>query len=114
MVEPTKVIGARTRRGAWLYISSGPQAGRDFRLSRDTIIGRNPSECDVILSDRGVSDKHARIKQEDDEFVIYDLASTNGTYVNEKKVQKQILSDDDQIRVGGTVLIFKVTAKPPV
>lgn len=114
MVEPTRVIGARHERGAWLYVSSGPQAGRDFRLGRKTSIGRDTAQCDVILVDKKVSEKHARIQREGGEFVIYDLASLNGTFVNGKKMQKQILSDNDEIMVGETRLMFKVTPKPPV
>lgn len=114
MAKPTQVIGAKRGRGAWLYIVNGPQAGRDFRLGRRTTIGRNTAECDVILQDEMISDKHARIQQEGGEFVIYDLASLNGTFINGQKVQKQTLSDDDKITIGKTRLMFKVTPKPPV
>jgi pSer/pThr/pTyr-binding forkhead associated (FHA) protein len=111
MVNPTEVMGTRPKRGAWLYIVRGPKAGRDFRLRSETTIGRDTARCDVILSDNNVSAKHARIKREGGEFVLYDLASLNGTFLNGKKVQKQILSDDDEIRVGSTTLIFKATPK---
>ena len=114
MVEPTQVIGAQPKRGAWLYVSNGSQVGRDFRLSRKTTIGRDTVQCDVILSDKKISEKHARIQREGEEFVIYDLASLNGTFVNGKRVQKQLLNDNDEITVGMTKLVFKVTPKPPV
>lgn len=114
MVDPTRVIGARPQRGAWLYVSNGPQAGRDFRLGRTTTIGRSTVDCDVILQDAKLSERHARIQREGSEFIIYDLASLNGTFVNGQRIQKQILSDDDQIKVGETVLVFKVVAKPSV
>jgi pSer/pThr/pTyr-binding forkhead associated (FHA) protein len=113
MVKPTQVMAMRPERGAWLYVYSGAQAGRDFRLGARTTIGRDPLECDVILSDKKVSEKHARIQQEGDEFVMYDLASSNGTFINGRRTQKQILSDNDGIRMGETALIFKVTPKPP-
>ena len=114
MTNPTRVIGSRPHRAAWLYISAGPDAGRDFRLDRTTTIGRSAVECDVILQDEGVSDNHARIKRESDEFIIYDLASLNGTFVNDKTVHKQLLSDNDEITLGETHMIFKVTPKPLV
>lgn len=114
MSDPTRVIGARLHRAAWLYISAGLEAGRDFRLDRETTIGRSAVECDVILQDDGVSDKHARIKREGGEFTIYDLASLNGTFINGKKVHQQLLSDNDEITVGETNLVFKVTPKPLV
>jgi pSer/pThr/pTyr-binding forkhead associated (FHA) protein len=114
MIEKTRVVGARPKRGAWLYVTSGPQTGRDFRLGRETTIGRDEIDCDVILPDKEVSSKHARIKREGMELVIHDLASLNGTFVNGSRVQKQILVDDDEITVGRNTLVFKVTPKPPI
>ena len=114
MTKKTRVVGTRPSRGAWLYITSGPQAGRDFRLGRETTIGRDEVECDVILPDNRVSSQHARIKRDGEELVIHDLASLNGTFVNGLSVQKQVLADDDEITVGETTLVFKVTPKPPV
>lgn len=111
MIEPTEVIGKRPPRGAWLYVTQGSRSGRDFRLQPETTIGRDATECDVIFSESNVSAKHACIKYEGGEFTIYDLASLNGTYVNGQKVQKRILSDDDEIQVGNTTMIFKVTPK---
>jgi pSer/pThr/pTyr-binding forkhead associated (FHA) protein len=109
--ERTRLIDVSPRRVAWLYILSGPGAGRDFRLGSKTTIGRDPVECDIVLSDPAVSERHARIQKEGDEFFIYDLASLNHTFVNGQPVQKQILADDDEIRIGNVTLVFKVTPK---
>lgn len=111
MVQKTQLIGATPPRGAWLYVLQGTQIGRDYRLGETTTIGRDTVECDVILSDSKLSAKHARIRKEGDEFVLYDLASKNGTFVNEKQVQRQILVDNDVIAVGEIKFIFKVTPK---
>ncbi len=111
MKERTRLIGTHPHRVAWLYILSGPSAGRDFRLGAKTTIGRDPTECDVVLSDPTVSERHARIQREGDEFFIYDLASLNRTFVNGQPVQRQILADDDEIRIGNVTLIFKITPK---
>jgi len=64
-------------------------------------------EADISLDDGTVSVRHAKIKKEDNNFVIYDLASTNGVFVNEKKVFHSILRDRDEVRLGNTLLIFK-------
>jgi pSer/pThr/pTyr-binding forkhead associated (FHA) protein len=112
-LKKTELAEAQPKRGAWLFISSGSQAGRDFRLGRETTVGRDETHCDVVLSDEKISGKHARIRREGREFVIYDLASLNGTFVNDAKIQRQILSDDDEITVGQTTLVFKATRKPP-
>jgi len=111
MREPTVVIGTPRERGAWLLIVDGPQAGRDFRLSSRMVIGSDPTRCDIILNDSTVSGEHARIQREGSVFVIYDLASTNGTFVNGKRIYRHILADEDEITVGRTTLVFKITAK---
>lgn len=103
---------ALPERAAWLYITEGDGVGRDFRLGPQTTIGRDNS-CDVILpNDSQVSSEHARIRMEGQEFVLYDLASLNGTYVNDHKLQRHFLQDDDRILIGSTKLVFKVTPKP--
>lgn len=111
-MKKTKLAGMSPRRGAWLFISRGSQAGRDFRLGHETTVGRDDRNCDVVLNDEQVSAKHARIKREGEEFVIYDLASLNGTFVNRAQIQRQILSDDE-ILVGDTTMVFKVTPRSP-
>ena len=69
-----------------LQIISGPFAGRLFTLERDvTIIGRNP-ECDMVLQPKSVSRKHAAIVRKDGGFLLRDLGSTRGTFVNGQKL----------------------------
>ena len=110
-MDKTQVMGRRPARAAWLYVANGPQTGRDFRITNQATIGRNTVECEVILVDSRISDKHARIKRDGLEFMLYDLASLNGTFLNGKKIERAMLSDDDRIKVGSTELIFKVTPK---
>ena len=80
-----------------------------------TTIGRAP-ESDVVLPyDSEVSRRHAEIRREGAHFVIYDLGSINGTFVNEEQVNRQRLREGDEIRVGSTRLIFQrgVLVAPP-
>ncbi len=111
MTAKTQLMGALPARGAWLYLLNGVQAGRDYRLADTTTIGRDVVGCDVILSDAKLSKQHARIRKEGEEFILYDLASKNGTFVNGTKIQRQILTDDDLLLVGNTKMVFKVTPK---
>jgi two-component system, cell cycle response regulator len=111
MIKKTEVIGRQPERVAWLYVISGSDVGRDFRLGADTLLGRDTS-CDVILfDDHRVSKEHARIVREGQEFVLYDLASLNGTLINGTRVQRRFLDDNDEIAIGTTRLLFKVTPK---
>ena len=91
----------------WLAIISGSRAGTDFRLATVTNIGRDATLNDVILDHEAVSAEHARIKLEGGQFVLYDLASKNGTFVKGERVQRRPLLDEDRIAIGGTQLVFK-------
>ena len=71
-------------------------------------IGRGPNN-DLVLSDMSVSSSHARLYVSDDGHVaIQDLGSTNGTYVDGKRiVDKVLLSDNSQVKVGQVNLKWK-------
>lgn len=111
-VAPTEVEAAAPPLLGWLVELSGPRAGRQFRLKQQTTVGRNPSCCDVVLDDGKVSATHARLRFEQGQFVVYDLASTNRTYVNGQPVTQQTLQDGDKIRLGPNTLLgfMRVTA----
>jgi hypothetical protein len=74
------------------------------RLTDALQIGRDAS-CDISLSDTYASQQHARISNRNGSWVIEDLGSTNGTYLNQRKVTvPTALSPGDSIRIGKTVL----------
>ena len=74
---------------------------------RETIsIGRSRS-CDLRLPGGDASRRHAEISGGPDGFTLTDLGSTNGTYVNDKRVDKQELVDNDFIKFGSAMLKFK-------
>lgn len=92
---------------AYLIIKSGAKAGTNFPLKKATIkIGRDTGN-DISLDDKKASREHAKLKMEDGAYTIFDLASSNGTYVNGVKVQTQNLSDSDEVQIGDSVLVFK-------
>ncbi|MEP7199405.1 MAG: FHA domain-containing protein [Chloroflexota bacterium] len=104
----TRVLGgARTAAIAWLAVVRGASKGRDYRLARVTNIGRDATHSDIVLDDDAVSAEHVRVKLEGRRFVLYDLASLNGTLLNDERVHKQTLHDGDQIAVGHTTFVFK-------
>ena len=70
------------------------------------LIGRDPQN-DVVLDDRRVSRKHAEIRLRLGRYTLYDLQSTNGTYVNGRRVAERVLDDGDRISVGGLELVFR-------
>jgi len=68
--------------------------------------GRDPQN-DVVVDDRRVSRKHAEIRLRLGRYTLYDLQSTNGTFVNGRRVAEVVLSDGDRISVGGVELVFR-------
>ena len=62
-------------------------------------IGRNESN-DIQVDNLSVSKQHAAISKENDKYVIEDLKSTNGTYLNEKNISRAELTDQDLITIG--------------
>lgn len=69
-------------------------------------IGRDV-ENDLVLDDRRVSRRHSEIRLRLGRYTLYDLQSTNGTYVNGRRVAETVLSGGDRIRIGGTELVMQ-------
>jgi FHA domain len=90
----------------WIVPMQGPQKGELFTLSPATTIGKDPS-CSIVLQDSFMSSRHAEIKAEAGVWVLKDLGSTNGTQVNDKRVEKQELVDGDMIMFGKCLVKFK-------
>jgi hypothetical protein len=91
---------------ASLRILSGSLEGQDVELLPDPqTVGRGPA-CNLRLGDAGVSSKHAKIWCEAGRFFLMDLGSTNGTFVNDKDVDRIELNDGDTITFGMTKARF--------
>jgi serine phosphatase RsbU (regulator of sigma subunit) len=90
-----------------LQILSGPMSGQLFTLDNDvTTIGRSP-ECDLVLQPKSVSRKHATIVRRGDRFLLRDLGSTRGTFVNGRKaVQPVVLEEGSTIQIGELLFSF--------
>ncbi len=79
------------------------------KLSRNEefTIGKAPDN-DLVVAELGVSRRHAKIRPEKGGYVVYDLVSTRGTYVNGQKITKRVLRDGDEIKVGPDPVIFNL------
>ncbi len=90
---------------AELKVIGGEWDGFIYCITEDiTTIGSR--EGDIIIEDPTVSGKHAGIKVDDMKFELADFGSTNGTYVNGKRISKQFLKDGDTIKLGNVDLKF--------
>ena len=90
-----------------LIIESGQLAGQRWLVDSDSIIiGREVGEVDLLLPERQVSRKHARIERTEEGFVLTDLTSKNGTFLNGKEVREpKQLQDGDEIQIALCVKI---------
>lgn len=91
-----------------LEIMNGGFEGMAYDLNEEEVIlGRNPT-TNITLLDEGISREHALVLFDEDVpgYVIEDLASTNGTKLNGKRVRSAPLAEGDQIQIGQTVFRF--------
>ena len=89
-----------------LILADGFGKGQRWELGKETIIIGRHQSCDIILSDRRVSRFHARITRQGRQYVLEDLGSKNGTFVNGEALQGPwILKDGDEISIA---LAFKL------
>jgi hypothetical protein len=83
-----------------LVVEKGPRAGLTFMLGPGKIdVGRHP-ESDIFLDDVTVSRQHCRFDANEQELQVEDLGSTNGTYVNESRVDIANLNPGDEVMIG--------------
>lgn len=89
-----------------LLVLQGPDKGRRFEMPDDpAMVGRDSRQ--IPLTDNTVSRRHFELKPTDGEWVLHDLGSSNGTYVNGVRIlNKHNLKLGDQIRVGRTIMVF--------
>jgi hypothetical protein len=86
--------------------AGGGRAGESFATAGlRTLIGRSP-DCHVFLDDVTVSRRHAEIVHENDDYVIRDLGSLNGTFVNRHRIESSVLADDDEVQIGKYRMTF--------
>lgn len=78
----------------------------EFPLGLKTTLGRHPANT-IRLADREVSKEHAAIERVGSDFLLRDLGSSNGTFVNGRRVRELRLKDGDEISLGGSRLVFQ-------
>ncbi len=108
LCTPLKVVSPACREACLVHIyPSGPSMGRRYPLSMTipVLIGRG-SDCAIHIDDHSVSRKHARIEPIAQGYLAEDLGSTNGTFVNDRPIQQQLLEDGDYLRVGNCIYRF--------
>ena len=93
-----------------LEITTGKKRGRTFAIKKSLVmLGRLPDVVDIVIPDDAASRHHAAIGYKGGAFMLFDLGSSNGTFVNGKRVTECRLEHGSEIGVGETVLTFWVS-----
>ncbi len=89
-----------------LFVIRGNDQGTRFELEESLFrIGRDAANS-IQVHDTEVSRQHAELRRSDQDFAISDLNSSNGTFVNGRRVQRHALASGDQIQVGRTLILY--------
>jgi DNA-binding response OmpR family regulator len=96
-------------------IKEGQLSGQSWTLDREVMtIGRG-ADCDIVLPERQVSRRHARVERRNQGYLLIDLGSKNGTHINGQEVNKpQLLQDGDEVQIALCVKLSFVGAEATV
>lgn len=91
---------------SFLLVVTGAEPGRLYQLDRpEMLIGRS-KYADIRINERSMSQQHAKLVRWGDHHRIYDLGSTNGTVVNDQRIDEAELRPGDTVRTGETVFTY--------
>jgi two-component system, NtrC family, response regulator HydG len=85
---------------------SGKLKGAIFAINEETLVIGRETASNLCLADAAVSRRHAKVEKEDRGFVITDLESLNGTFVNDVPVKNRLLEHGDRVRIGDSQFLF--------
>ncbi|WP_372593724.1 FHA domain-containing protein [Actinotalea sp.] len=106
--EQHAAVAALPATSALLLMQRGPSSGARFLLDADrTTAGRSP-DADIFLDDVTVSRKHVEFVRDGGGFVVRDVGSLNGTYVNRTRIEQATLRPGDEVQIGK----FRMTFHP--
>jgi len=89
-----------------LVVTRGPNAGSRLALTKAvTTVGRHP-DSDIFLDDITVSRRHAELHRAGSGFVVRDVGSLNGTYLNRERVEEAPIHNGDELQIGKFKLVF--------
>ena len=91
---------------ATVTVVFGGREEQKYLLDKPVLtVGREPT-CEIAIDNLGISRQHCKLVNRGDAFVVQDLGSANGTFVNGKKIVEHYLNDGDEIFIGKYILRF--------
>ncbi|MGV8966145.1 MAG: FHA domain-containing protein [Cellulomonas sp.] len=104
--EERAAVAALPRTSALLIMQRGPSAGARFLLDAEKTVAGRSVDADIFLDDVTVSRRHAEFVRENDDFVVRDIGSLNGTYINRTRIDSAVLRSGDEVQIGKYRLTF--------
>lgn len=99
-------VEALPQGSALLVVQRGPSAGSRFLLDTDEVsAGRHP-DSEIFLDDVTVSRRHAVFRRTSHGYLVADVGSLNGTYVNRDRIDEVLLSGGDEVQIGKYRLVY--------
>lgn len=110
-VDARTVLAELEPGTALLQVLRGPNEGARYLLDSEVVrVGRHP-DSDIFLDDITVSRRHAELRREGAGFGVHDVGSLNGTYVNGRRVEDQVITTGDEVQIGKFKLVA-IVAEP--
>ena len=104
--EEREIVAQLPKNSAMLLVLAGANKGARFLINgNSTSIGRDP-QSEIFLDDVTVSRKHAEVLRDGDNYVIVDLGSLNGTYLNSQPSNRERLVVSDEVQIGKYLLTY--------
>ena len=85
---------------------AGKHKGEVFAINEEALVIGRETTANLCIADASVSRRHSKIEKKDDDFVITDLESLNGTFVNDVPVRSRVLEHGDRVRIGDSQFLF--------
>jgi pSer/pThr/pTyr-binding forkhead associated (FHA) protein len=104
--DEVAAVHALPPTSALLVMQRGPSAGARFLLDAERTTAGRSTRADIFLDDVTVSRKHAEFVREGRQFIVRDIGSLNGTYVNRSRIDQAALQAGDEVQIGKYRLTF--------
>lgn len=93
-----------------LRVLEGQEVGRGYPIHKVPVSLGRDALCDVSILDSRMSRQHAMLFYYQPDFYLKDLGSTNGSFVNDKRIKQALIKNGDKIKLGSTLLEFIVSS----
>lgn len=106
-VAPKQARRRKKEKPQLVVLAADRNIGARYRLDDTAVLGR-AEECGILMDDTYASQQHARVFPDSGSFFVEDMGSTNGTYLNGRKITHPVeLRPGDRIKIGKTVFEFR-------